>query len=197
MSTGGEKIYREQIEASKACLDACHALSPQVSQAADLIARAFQQGGRLLACGNGGSAADASHFTTELLCRLKDDRPPLAAIALTADSTFLTATANDYGYEEVFARQVLGLGRPGDVLVALTTSGQSANIEKALHAARANQLHSISLLGKDGGACRGLADIDIIIPNPSTARIQEAHQVIIHTLCLIVEHQLFGMPPVL
>ena len=139
-------------------------------------------------------AADASHFTTELLCRLKDDRPPLAAIALTADSTFLTATANDYGYDEVFARQIQGLGRPGDLLVGITTSGHSPNVRRALEAAKEGDLHTISLLGKDGGACAGLSDVDLLVPNPSTARIQETHQVIIHTLCLIIEHELFGMP---
>lgn len=197
MSTGGEDIYREQLEASRACLEACQAIGPQVAQAAAIITQALGGGGRVMACGNGGSAADACHFTTELLCRLKDDRPPLAAMALTADTSLLTATANDYGYEEIFARQVRGLGKPGDVLVALSTSGRSPNIEKALRAARESQLHSVALLGKDGGQCRGIADVDIIVPSDSTARIQEAHQVIIHTVCLIVEHNLFGMPATL
>jgi D-sedoheptulose 7-phosphate isomerase len=195
VSTRGESIFIEQIEASQACLEASKALAPAIDGAADAMVATLNRGGRILACGNGGSAADASHFTTELLCRLKDDRPPLPAISLTADSSFLSATANDYGYDDVFARQVQGLGTPGDLLVAISTSGQSPNIVKALEAATQKKLHSISLLGRDGGACRGLAEIDLIVPHTSTARIQEAHQVIIHTLCLLVEHQLFDMPP--
>ncbi len=194
MSARGEDIYLEQIEASKACLEASKALGPDVADAAGLLTQTLKDGGRILACGNGGSAADASHFTTELLCRLKDDRPPLAAIALTADSSFLTATANDYGYDDVFARQVLGLGKPGDLLLAISTSGQSPNVIRALQSARESQLRSVALLGKDGGSCRGLADVDLIVPHQSTARIQETHQLIIHTLCLLIEHTLFDMP---
>ncbi|MFT4637996.1 MAG: D-sedoheptulose 7-phosphate isomerase [Verrucomicrobiales bacterium] len=194
MSTSGQAIYLEQVEASIACLEASKSIAPQIAKAADLLASVLRDGGHLFACGNGGSAADASHFTTELLCRLKDDRAPLAAMALTADSSFLTATANDYGYEDVFSRQVQGLGRPGDVLVAISTSGNSPNVEKALLAAKESKMLTVSLLGKDGGSCAGLAEIDLIVPSQSTARIQETHQVIIHTLCLLIEHQLFDMP---
>ncbi len=197
VSSRGEEIFLKQIEASRACLEASKVLAPQIARAADLLTEVLGQGGRVLACGNGGSATDASHFTTELLCRLKNDRQPFPALSLAADSGFLTATANDYGYDQVFARQVEGLGTAGDALLGISTSGNSPNIVKALEAARAGQLRSVSLLGRDGGRCKGLADIEIIVPSPSTARIQEAHQVIIHTLCLLTEHQLLGMPDAL
>ncbi len=197
MPNSGEAVYLEQIDASIACLEASRSLAPNVHAAAAKIAEVLRAGGRVYACGNGGSAADASHFTTELLCRLKDDREPLGAMALTADSSFLTATANDYGFEEVFARQVRGLARPGDLLVAISTSGNSINIEKALRTARGDSVSSVALLGKSGGTCSGLAEIEIIVPSESTARIQETHQVIIHTLCLLVEHFLFDMPATL
>lgn len=197
MSTDGESIYREQIQASIAGLEASTLLAPQVAKAAALITESLRSGHHLYACGNGGSAADASHFTTELLCRLKDDRAPLPAIALTADSSFLTATSNDYGYEHVFARQVQGLGKPGDILVAISTSGNSTNVLRALEVAKECQVKTVTLLGKDGGPCAGLADAEIIVPLESTARIQEVHQVIIHTLCLIIEHTLFDMPSTL
>ena len=187
-------IFLNQIQASVQSLEASTVLAPAISEAAEVLVTALRAGHHIYACGNGGSAADASHFTTELLCRLKDDRAPLPALALTADSSFLTATSNDYGYDEVFARQVTGLGRPGDVLVAISTSGQSTNIVKALDAAQAKEMKSISLLGKDGGACAAVADVDLLVPSQSTARIQEVHQVIIHSLCLIIEHQLFDMP---
>lgn len=194
MSTRDQEIFLQQIEASRTCLEASKVLAPQIAEAAALMLRTLRAQGRIFACGNGGSAADASHFTTELLCRLKEDRPPLAATALTADSSFLTATANDYGYEDVFARQVQGLGRPGDLLFGISTSGNSPNVQRALEVAREGNLHTVSLLGKDGGACAGLSDVDLIVPHSSTARIQEVHQVIIHTLCLLVEHHLFDMP---
>ena len=197
MSSDAESIYRHQIQASIASLEASLVLGPAVSSAAKLMTDALGKGQHLYACGNGGSAADASHFTTELLCRLKEDRAPLPAMALTADSSFLTATSNDYGYDEVFARQVRGLGKPGDVLVAISTSGNSSNIKLALEAAREKEMATVSLLGREGGDCSGLADAEIIVPCQSTARIQEVHQVIIHTLCLITEHTLFGMPDTL
>lgn len=194
MSSDAESIYRQQIQASIASMEASLVLGPDVSKAAKLMANALGKGQHLYACGNGGSAADASHFTTELLCRLKDDRPPLPAVALTADSSFLTATSNDYGYDEVFARQVRGLGKSGDVLVAISTSGDSTNIKLALEMAKEQNMVTVSLLGREGGLCAGLADAEIIVPCQSTARIQEVHQVIIHTLCLITEHTLFDMP---
>ena len=194
MSSDAESIYRHQVQASIAAMEASLVLGPAVSKAATLMTDALGKGQHLYACGNGGSAADASHFTTELLCRLKDDRAPLPAVALTADSSFLTATSNDYGYDEVFARQVRGLGKAGDVLVAISTSGNSANIRLALEAAKEREMATVSLLGREGGLCAGLADAEIIVPCQSTARIQEVHQVIIHTLCLITEHTLFGMP---
>ena len=193
MATSGEDVFLEQIDASIGCLQDARVLGPQVAAAARLMADVFEAGGKLLVCGNGGSAADSSHFTTELLCRLKDDRPPLAAISLSADPSFLSATSNDYGYEEVFARQVQGLGQESDVLVVISTSGNSANIVHALKIAKESGLKTVAMLGRDGGQCAGLANIEIIVPHPSTARIQETHQVIVHTLCLLIEHHLFQM----
>ena len=194
VSNRGEDVFQQQIEASVRCLQDVRQLGPEVDEAAQVMTNALQAGGRIFACGNGGSAADACHFTTELLCRLKEDRDPLAAFSLTADSSFLTAAANDYGYEHVFARQVQGLARAGDVLVAISTSGQSPSIIHALETARSHDVRTVSLLGREGGACAGLAEVDIIVPNESTARIQEAHTLIIHTLCLLIEHELFDIP---
>lgn len=192
-----QEIYLDQIQAAIAALEASKTLQNEVQAAAELLTETLRKDGRILACGNGGSAADACHFTTELLCRLKDDRAPLAAISLSSDPSFLTATANDYGYDHVFARQVRGLGRPGDTLVAISTSGQSPNVVHALEEAHTCGLTSVSLLGKNGGACAGLATVDLIVPSTSTARIQEVHQVLIHTLCLAIEHALFDMPATL
>lgn len=184
-------LLTEHIEGAQAALDTLRAHEAAYEAACDVLAEALRAGHLVLACGNGGSAADSGHFTTELLCRFVKDRAPLSAISLAQDGGFLTAMGNDYGYDGVFARQVEGLGRKGDVLVAFSTSGRSPSIVQALEAARKKELRTIALLGRDGGACRGLAEVEIIIPLSETARIQEAHQVLIHALCAGIEFRLF------
>ncbi len=184
-------LLTEHIEASQAALESLRAHDATFEAACDLLAGALRAGHTVFACGNGGSAADAGHFTTELLCRFIKDRPSLAALNLTQDGAFLTATGNDYGYDAVFSRQVEGLGRPGDVLVGFTTSGQSRNVLRALETARHKGVRTLALLGRDGGACRGLAEVEIIVPGPETARIQEAHHLLIHALCAGIERRLF------
>jgi phosphoheptose isomerase len=163
------------------------ALEPEIVRAAAILQQCLTSGGKLLACGNGGSAADASDFTTEYVCRFINDRPSFPAINLTADGSLLTAVGNDYGFDEVFARQVCAFAKPGDVLIAVTTSGQSKNIIRALEEAKKRQVQSIALLGKGGGDAKGLATIDLIVPSKTTARIQEAHKFLFHVLCELVE----------
>ena len=141
-------------------------------------------------CGNGGSAADASHFATELVVRFTKDRRALPAICLASDSGILTAAGNDYGFDEIFARQVAAFGVPGDALICLTTSGKSKNVTRALQEAKARKLKTIAFLGRDGGSTIGLADIDLLVKDDSTARIQEAHKLVIHVLCETIEAQL-------
>ncbi len=155
--------------------------------ACDLVAGAFRSGGKLLACGNGGSAADSAHLTAEFTGRFLRDRVPYPAICLSAETSLVTAVANDYGYDEVFARQVHAFARPGDVLLAITTSGNSPNVLRALDSARTVGISSIALLGRDGGQACGLADVELIVRHAETARIQEAHKVLIHGLCSRVE----------
>jgi D-sedoheptulose 7-phosphate isomerase len=171
-------------------MESLRALEDNILRAADLVKGCLAKGGKLLACGNGGSAADASDFTTEYVCRFINDRQPFPAINLTADGGLLTATANDYGFEEVFARQVRAFGKTGDVVIALSTSGKSKNILRALEEARRLQLGSIALLGKDGGDAKGLATVDLIVPSQVTARIQEAHKFILHLVCELVDPSL-------
>lgn len=155
----------------------------EVSQAADLIVSACQNGHTVFACGNGGSAADAQHFAAELTGRYVKDRRSYAGVALTVDSSALTAIANDYGYDCVFSRQLQGLGKAGDVLVAISTSGHSENVIKAVRTAKEKGIKTIGLLGKDGGVLGNFVDIAIIVPSDVTARIQEAHIFILHQLC--------------
>ena len=153
---------------------------------------AYQANGKILIAGNGGSAADAQHFAGELVSRFYFDRPPLAAIALTTDSSILTAIGNDYGYEDVFARQVQALGRSGDVFIAISTSGNSPNILKAIVAAKSIGLVVIGLTGRSGGKMKALCDICLCAPSDATPRIQECHLLIEHCLCACIEEQLFG-----
>ncbi len=166
------------------------ALAGEVERAGVLMAGTLAAGGKLLVCGNGGSAADSQHIAAELTGRFVRDRRPLAALALTTDTSALTSVANDYSFEEVFARQVTALGRRADCLLAISTSGHSRNVVRAVEAARAAGLHVIGLLGRDGGALRALCDVPIVVPSDSTARIQEAHEFIGHTLCGLIESAL-------
>jgi D-sedoheptulose 7-phosphate isomerase len=144
-------------------------------------------GARLLVCGNGGSAAEAQHFATELVGRYKAERRPLPAVALPADGALLTCIANDYGADAIFARQVAGLGQPGDLFVGLSTSGRSPNVLAALETAKESGLHTLALLGKDGGVMRGIAEREWVVPSASTARVQEAHLLFIHAVCDYVD----------
>ncbi|GJL82394.1 MAG: phosphoheptose isomerase [marine bacterium B5-7] len=165
-------------------------LDEDILKAAGQMIRCLEEGGRILACGNGGSASDALHFTAELVNRYRDDRIPLAAIALNADVATLTAIANDYHYDDVFSKQVTAFGRRGDILLAITTSGNSRNILKAMQAAGDAGVTTILLSGRDGGVCarlRGDHDMLLCVANDVTAHIQEAHAVIIHCLCAIIE----------
>ena len=165
-------------------------LANHVGEASQLAALCLQTGGKLLFCGNGGSAADSQHLASELTGRFIKDRKPLAAIALSTDSSALTCIGNDYSFDEVFARQVTALGRPGDVLVAISTSGNSRNVVRAVEDARESGLKVIGLLGRDGGMLRPLCDVAIVVPSTVTARIQEAHILIGHTLCGQIEKTL-------
>jgi D-sedoheptulose 7-phosphate isomerase len=175
--------------------DAAGALAAPVARASLLLARALQAGGKVLACGNGGSAADAQHFAAELINRFELERPPLAAIALTTDSSNLTAIANDYAYEQVFSKQLRALGRPGDVLLAISTSGNSANVLEAIAVAHEIGVPVIALTGNGGGriaAALGSEDVHVCVPHRSTARIQEVHLLVLHCLCDAIDFQLFG-----
>lgn len=161
-----------------------------VTRAGEAMAAALSAGNKVMFCGNGGSAADSQHIAAELTGRFIRDRRPLAGLALSTDSSALTCISNDYGYEHVFTRQVQGLGKPGDCLVGISTSGNSGNVLNAFEYARASGIVTIGLLGRDGGALAPISDIAIIVPNDVTARIQEAHIMIGHTMCGIVEDML-------
>lgn len=161
--------------------------APAVSEVAEVLARAIRAGGKLLVCGNGGSAADSQHVAAELGVRFLRDRRPIPAIALTVDSSVLTAAANDLGFERVFARQVEALGRPGDVLLAISTSGSSPNVLRAVERARALGLVTVGLTGEGGGELARLVDHAVAIPSERTPRIQEAHLVVEHLLCEALE----------
>jgi D-sedoheptulose 7-phosphate isomerase len=185
-------ILRNAVAAAKETLQSVLDLDAQVAKAADLIEQCLRAGNKLLVCGNGGSAADASHFATEFVVRFMKDRPAYPAICFAGDGGLLTAAGNDYGFDEIFARQVAAFGLPGDLLICLTTSGKSRNVERALQEAMARQLKTITFLGRDGGSTVGMADIDLLVRSDSTARIQEAHQLLLHVLCEISETRLSG-----
>ena len=179
--------FRDAIAAATETLRSLSSLEPRLAEAADLIEKCLRARNKLLVCGNGGSAADAAHFATELVVRFAKDRRAQPAICLASDGGLLTAAANDYGFNEIFARQVAAFGQPGDVLICLTTSGESKNIVRALEEANASKLKTIALLGRDGGSTIGMADIELLVKSDSTARIQEAHQVLLHVLCEMIE----------
>jgi len=161
-----------------------------IVRAADVIRRAVAAGHQVLVFGNGGSATDAQHLAEELVGRFMRERRPVPVIALTADSSILTALGNDYGYEAVFARQVEALGRTGDVAIGITTSGRSANVNRALERARAQGLITMALTGRDGGETGRLVDLDVNVPSESSARVQEVHRTILHVICELVERDL-------
>jgi D-sedoheptulose 7-phosphate isomerase len=177
------QLFHDSIDAKLAALDT---LPPTIASASEKLVTALKASGKLLICGNGGSAADAQHFSAELLNRFEKERVSLPAIALTTDSSTLTSIANDYHYDEVFAKQVKALGQKGDVLVAISTSGKSPSIINAIYAAQSKGLSTIALTGKDGGTIAKILDqddLELRVPSTSTARIQEVHLLIIHCLC--------------
>ena len=168
-------------------------LTSPLVDASECVTRALLDGGRVLACGNGGSAADAQHFAAELVGRFETERQELSAIALTTDTSILTAVGNDYGFSRIFSRQVLALGRAGDVLLAISTSGNSENVLAALHAAHEREMRVIALTGAEGGKMRELlraGDILLAVPDKRTARVQETHLLLIHCLCDAIDNLL-------
>jgi D-sedoheptulose 7-phosphate isomerase len=194
---GAKAAAREHFERSRdivqAALDDSGFMTALI-EITDAIAASLAAGCKLLTCGNGGSAGDAQHIAGEFISRLNYDRPPTAAIALTVDSSVLTAVANDYGYDKVFERQVLGLGRPGDVLLALSTSGRSPSILKAMDAARSLGMTVVAFTGKTGGQMPERADLVLHAPSDSTPMIQQIHIIAAHAVCGLVEERLFPRP---
>ena len=189
------RIARHFEESAQLKLAAAEPLSAPIAQAVELMVSALANDRKILACGNGGSAGDAQHFAAELIGRFERERPELAAVALTTDSSILTAIANDYSFEEIFSKQVRGLGHAGDVLVAISTSGNSANVVAAIRAAHERGMSVVALTGKGGGrigAMLGEGDVHLCVPHDRTARIQEVHLLIIHCLCDGIDHALLG-----
>ncbi|WP_028217200.1 phosphoheptose isomerase [Paraburkholderia oxyphila] len=190
-----ERIQQHFRDSAAVKLAAMEALAVPIAAAVDTMFAALANSNKILACGNGGSAADAQHFAAELIGRFERDRPGLPALALTTDASVLTALANDYAYDQVFARQVRALGQPGDVLLAITTSGNSANVLAAIEEAHEREMIVIALTGKGGGAVSdALADTDLhlCVPSDRTARIQEVHLLTIHCLCDGIDAMLLG-----
>ena len=186
------EMFTESIQTK---IDAADSLPDSIAMAAEMLVNALINGNKVLTCGNGGSAGDAMHFASEMLNRFERERPSLPAIALTTDVNTLTAIANDYDYSQIFSKQVKALGQTGDILLAISTSGNSKNVMEAMKAALSRDMLIIVLSGKDGGEMAGLVsvnDVEIRVPSPSTARIQEVHLLIIHSLCDLIDNRLFG-----
>lgn len=191
-----QRIVRQFEDSARTKLDAIEALAAPIAGAVESMTASLLSNGKILACGNGGSAADAQHFAAELVNRFEMERPPLAAIALTTDSSILTSIANDYDYVQVFSKQVRALGQPGDVLLAISTSGNSANVIDAITAAHEREMHVVALTGKNGGHIAGQlhpSDIHICVPAERTARIQEVHLLVLHCLCDGIDCMLLGV----
>jgi D-sedoheptulose 7-phosphate isomerase len=187
------RVRAQFAESAQLKLEAAGALAAPIARAAALLAETLKSGGKVLACGNGGSAADAQHFAAELINRFEIERAPLAAVALTTDSSTLTSIANDYAYEQVFSKQVRGIGRRGDALLAISTSGNSRNVIEAMQAARALGVRVVALTGNGGGKMAALVsaqDVHICVPHKRTARIQEVHLLALHCLCDGIDFQL-------
>jgi phosphoheptose isomerase len=183
-------LLEQAIEECIANTRALARFEEPLGRAARMVLECLISGHKLLVCGNGGSASDATHLATEFLCRFREERRPYPAITLTANGEYLTAVCNDYHADEIFARQVWGLGQKGDLLLAFTTSGKSRNVVRALEEARKHGLQSICFLGRDGGFTRGIATLELIAPGSSTARIQEAQKLLFHVMCEMVETEL-------
>ena len=191
-----KRINQHFTDSAEVKLKAMEVLADPLSETGQLMADSLKNGGKILACGNGGSAGDAQHFSAELLNRFEMERAPLAAVALTTDSSTLTSIANDYHYDEVFSKQVTGLGREGDVLLAISTSGNSPNVLRAIEAAHERGMKVVALTGKNGGKMTSLlqdGDINLCVPSDSTARIQEVHLICLHCICDAIDCLLLGV----
>ncbi|MGO8760923.1 MAG: SIS domain-containing protein [Desulfobaccales bacterium] len=188
LQTRFQEAFTESIELKRRVLET---QGPQVAAAASMLAQVFQAGGRVLIFGNGGSAADAQHLAAEFVNRFQVERPPLAALALTTDTSILTAVANDYDFKEVFAKQVRAFGKPGDLAWGISTSGNSPNVVAGLDAARALGLATLALSGGGGGPVAAAADLALVVPSQSTPRVQEVHITLGHVLCDLVDYLLF------
>ncbi|HUU73914.1 MAG TPA: phosphoheptose isomerase [Burkholderiales bacterium] len=191
-----KRINRHFTDSAEIKLKAMEVLAGPLAAAGRLMATCLENDGKILACGNGGSAGDAQHFSAELLNRFEIERPPLAAVALTTDSSTLTSIANDYHFDEVFSKQVTGLGREGDVLLAISTSGNSPNVLKAIEAAHIRRMKVVALTGKQGGKMAPLlrkGDINLCVPTDSTARIQEVHLICLHCMCDAIDCLISGV----
>jgi D-sedoheptulose 7-phosphate isomerase len=178
------------LDAHIRCLQGLKSMASELEKAGAAMLQCLLGGGKLLICGNGGSASDAQHFAAEIVGRFEKDRRAYPALALSTDTSILTAVGNDYGYDEVFARQVEGLGRPGDILIGISTSGGSENVVRAVQCAHGMSMPTIGLLGKDGGVLKDLVDRSIVVENDTTARIQEAHIFILHYWAGLIERGL-------
>ena len=190
-----QRIIGHFHESAELKIQAASVLAPVISQAVELMFTALSNGNKILACGNGGSAADCQHFAAELVGRFERERLPLPALALTTDTSILTAIGNDYSYKEIFSKQVQAFGQPGDVLLALSTSGNSANVIAAIEVALEREMRIVALTGKGGGAMGKLlteADVHICVPHARTTRVQEVHLLTIHCLCDGIDVALFG-----
>lgn len=190
-----DRINHNFSESIQTKINAADTLGNDIQAACERVVECLLDGHKVLSCGNGGSACDSMHFSGEMLNRFKHERPSLPAIALTADISTITSIANDYSYHDIFAKQIRALGQPGDVLLAITTSGNSINVLNAIKAAHDRQMNVVALTGNDGGKIPELLqndDVEIRVPATETARIQETHLLIIHCICDIVDYQLFG-----
>lgn len=193
MSSRARKIFQDSVDTK---LAAMQILPDNIARAATMISECLMRGNKVMSCGNGGSAADAQHFSSEMLNRFELERPSLPAIALTTDTSTLTSIANDHSYQEIFSRQIKGLGQKGDILLAISTGGESANVVNAVKAAHSREIGVIALTGKKGGEIAlNLSDndVELRVPAPSTARIQEVHLLIIHCLCDLIDRTLLGL----
>jgi len=191
-----QRVRKNFAESIQVKTEAAERLAPVIAAAADMMTQCLLNEHKVLSCGNGGSAADAQHFSAEMLNRFEMERPGLPAVALTTDTSTLTSIANDYQFADVFAKQIRALGRPGDVLLAISTSGESPNIIHAVDAAHDREMKVVALTGREGGQIADLIrehDVEIRVPSWSTARIQEVHIMILHSLCDLIDHQLLGV----
>ncbi|MDF9833505.1 D-sedoheptulose 7-phosphate isomerase [Ereboglobus sp. PH5-5] len=187
MSTTPTNLLDNSIAATARCIESLKEIRAEIDRAAELILKAVRSGNKLLICGNGGSAAEAQHFSTELVGRYFKNRRSLPSVALNADGSLITCIGNDYGFDAAFSRQIEGLAKPGDVVIGITSSGNSANILAALETAKKLGLESISFLGRGGGKARGMATVDLIIPGDSGRCAQEAHLFLVHHFCDLID----------